>query len=81
MLYITYSDLNNSDPGNTVHSGIKKKVDGQIQAFKSFFGRVYYTCYCGQMFYLMDGEKVVDKELAITRKECNEALCAWGVKY
>lgn len=81
MLYITYIDLNNSDPSDTGHSGIKKKVDGQIQAFKKYFDRVYYSCRCGQMFYLMDGARVVAKELAITRKDCNKALCTWLDKY
>lgn len=81
MIYITYIDLNNSDMKEAANSGIKKKVDGQIQAFKKIFGRVYYTCWCGQMFYLMDNERIIDKELALTRKECCDVLCVWIDKY
>lgn len=76
MLYITYCDLNKM---NLI--GIKKKVIAQVSALKKVFGRAYYTCYAGQMFYLMDGEEIVEKEAAVTRKDCNRTLCRWIEKY
>ena len=76
MLYVTYYDLNKIDL-----VGIKKKVIAQISAFKKRFERVYHTCYAGQMIYLMDGEEIVDKEVAATRRDCNQTLCQWIAKY
>lgn len=76
MLYITYNDLNRADL-----MGIKKKVITQILAFKKKFKRTYYTFYAGQMMYLMDEEKLIEKQIAVTKKECNWVLCKWIEKY
>jgi len=76
MLYITYCDLS-----KTNLMGIRKKVIAQIAAFKKIFARVYYTCYAGQMLYLLNGEELVEKEVAATRKDCNQILCNWITKY
>lgn len=76
MLYVTYCDLN-----KTNLMGIRKKVIAQISSFKKIFGRVYYTCYAGQMVYLLDGEELVEKEAAVTRKDCNQVLCHWIEQY
>ena len=76
MLYVTYCDLNMANL-----MGIKKKVIAQISAFKKVFGRAYYTCYAGQMIYLLDGDELVEKEVAATRKDYNQVLCHWIEKY
>lgn len=77
MIFITYYDLYCP----SVNIGIKKKILGQIQAFTHTFGKVYHTCYMGQMMYLLDGEMKIEKEFAITQKDCNEIICAWLNKY
>lgn len=61
--------------------GIRKKVIAQISALKKKAKRVYYTCYAGQMIYLMDGEELIEKEAAATRKDCNLILSHWIDKY
>ncbi len=76
MLYVTYYDLNRK-----YLVGIRKKINAQISAFKRIFGRVYYTCYAGQMLYLMNGEQIIEKEVAVTRKDCNLVLCRWVEDY
>lgn len=55
MLYVIYFDLNRD-----YLIGIRKKIIAQINAFKKVFGQVYYTCYAGQMFYLINGEDIID---------------------
>lgn len=76
MLYIIYVDL-----FDITYYGIKKKIISQIRVFQSYFGRVYYTVCKGGMIYLMEGEQVIDKELAVTRKMCNDAILGWLDKY
>lgn len=72
MIYITYDDLY-AGP----YTGIRKKVKGQMQVFGRYFRRAFFTCYSHQMLYLMEGDRVVDKGFALTRKECNGILCGW----
>lgn len=78
MLYITYIALNDK-----IYMGVQKKVMSQVKAFLKVFRQVYYTTYCGQMLYLISGDtgEVVDKELALTRQECNQILLDWIEKY
>lgn len=76
MLYITYNDLDSAG-----FVGIKKKVLAQASAFEKAFGRAYHTCYEGQMMYLMHGEDMLEKAVAVTRKECNLVLSQWIGKY
>lgn len=77
MIYITYYDLY----GPNANIGIRKKILGQIQALKHVFGKVYHTCYMGQMMYLLEGKTQIEKEFAITPKDCNRILCGWMGKY
>ena len=77
MIYITYYNLYAPD----ANIGIRKKILGQIQAFRRVFESVYYTCYMGQMMYLFEGEAQIEKEFAITKKDCNEIMCIWLKKY
>lgn len=76
MLYITYCDLT-----NIALIGIRKKIIAQVSAFRRVFGRIYYTCYAGQMLYLMNGEEIVEKEVAVARRDCNQILCRWIEEY
>lgn len=76
MIYITYVNLN--DIG---HIGVKKKIISQIGVFKKEFGKVYLTMYSGQMFYLLEDQKIIEKKLAITKQICNEILIKWIEKY
>ncbi|MCI8570412.1 MAG: glycosyltransferase family 4 protein [Lachnospiraceae bacterium] len=76
MFYITYCNLDLLG-----WSGVKKKVISQTSVFKKSFRKAYYTCYAGHMAYLFDGEHVVEKEVAVTRREYNQVLCGWLEKY
>lgn len=75
MIYIVYDD-------SVLYStGIWKKVQAQYRVFKKQFGTAYYTLYSGQMMCLYMEDKLLEKELAITKKECNEAIVKWIEKY
>ncbi len=75
MIYITYED-------SVVTSlGIWKKMQAQYRVFKKAFGNAYYTLYRGQMMHLFKDGEMIEKTLAITKKECNEALINWMMKY
>lgn len=76
MIYITYVDLSDIS-----YFGITKKIMSQIRVFQECFGKVYYTTCRGKMLYLMDGEDVIDKELAITRAMANSVITHWLDKY
>lgn len=76
MIYITYVDL--YDKG---YSGVRKKIMAQILVFRKCFGKIYLTVCKGQMVYLLDGDQVIDKALAVTRAMCHAAITAWLDKY
>lgn len=76
MIYITYVDLY-----DTGYYGITKKILSQISVFQQCFGRVFYTVYKGQMIYLMEGKRIIDKDVAVTRAMCNTVIEAWLDKY
>lgn len=76
MLYITYDDLD-----KPYMLGIKKKVMEQTSVFGKVFKKAYHTCYESQMMYLMDGSKIIEKAVAVTRKECGQILIRWIEKY
>lgn len=76
MLYITYVDLYGK-----AGVGVLKKIKSQIFVFKKCFGKVYLTVWKGQMVYLLDGDRVIDKELAVTRAMCHTVIEKWLDKY
>lgn len=76
MLYVNYADLNSDG-----YVGIKKKILAQCRVFEKVFGKVYYTMSCGPMMYLVQDGKIIDKELAITIKMCNEIILGWSDRY
>ncbi len=75
MLYVTYNNINTN-----AFIGIKKKILAQCRAFQRAFGIVYYTIYSGQMMYLLQNGRIVEKDFADTKKACNEVLLQWIVK-
>ena len=76
LIYVTPAYLN-----APACSGIKKKVLSQVRVLQNHFGKVYYTMCCEGMIYLMDGDRIIDKELSVTRQMMNEVFCAWLDKY
>lgn len=76
MIYIIYADIMCAG-----YHGIMKKIKSQINVFRSYFGRVFYTSHTGQMIYLFMDDKIIDKELAVTRKMYNEVISNWISKY
>lgn len=81
MLYIAYSGIVFWGEGGLEKSGIWKKLLGQLHAFQKAFGEAYGTMLCGQTAYLMDGGKIVEKEIAITRQDYYRVLVHWIEKY
>lgn len=76
VFYITFRNLK-----STGHAGIRKKVIAQAKALEKEMGRVYYTFWCNQMAYLMHEEEIIERELAITRREYGNVLIRWIEKY
>lgn len=76
MIYITYIDL-----FHTMSCGITNKVMSQIKIFQQHFEKIYYTCWRGQMIYLMDGDSIIEKEYSITVETCNTVIDTWIDKY
>lgn len=76
MLYITYVDI--YDKG---YFGVSKKIMSQLSVFKKSFDKVYLTCCCGQMVYLLEDGQVIDKELAVARETCHRVIGEWLDKY
>lgn len=76
MIYVILVDLFSKG-----YIGIKKKVFAQIKVFEKKFSRAYYTSYSGQMIYLISKGKILEKELAITKQECNHWILEWIQKY
>lgn len=76
LLYIARSNFTQPDI-----SGVKRKILAQTAVFRKYFDKVYHTTFCGGMAYLMEGEKIIDKDLAITREDIKEVLCKWLKKY
>lgn len=75
-LYITYTNYEFSRA-----SGIWKKIVSQTEVFKKTFGKAYYTTYSFQTAYLVDGENVVERVVALTRREYLGVLIRWMEKY
>lgn len=76
MIYIVLADLFSKG-----YIGIKKKIFAQMKVFAKSFGCIYYTSYSGQMMYLMSNGKIIEKELALTKEECNNLVLKWMQKY
>lgn len=76
MLYICYQNIYES-----TFIGVRKKIVAQCRVFEKEFGRIFYTVYAGQMLYLLSGDNVIDKKIAISKKQCNDILTRWISQY
>ncbi len=75
MIYIVYENY------WEIGKGVQKKIKAQCQVFQEAFKKVYYTVYSGQMLHLFQNDKLIEKEFALTEKECNEIIVEWLIKY
>lgn len=76
MLYICYQNILSSN-----FIGVRKKILAQCKVFHENFGKTYYTVYTGQFIYILSEENIIEKELAVSKKQCNEVLVKWIIKY
>ena len=76
MLYICYQNI-----FGPTFIGVRKKIMAQCRVFEKEFGKIFYTAYAGQMLYLLLEGNVVEKEIAISKKHCNDILIKWLSKY
>ena len=76
VLYITLLDF-----GDYAGTGKERKIRGQIDALKLMLKKIYYTTYSYPILYLMEGEKVIEKEAAVTSRDRTLILCHWMKKY
>ncbi|MDE6600762.1 MAG: glycosyltransferase [Lachnospiraceae bacterium] len=76
MLYVVNEDINVR--GNI---GVKKKINAQIRVFKKHFPKCLMTYYAYGMAYLLEDDRVIEKEVALSRAECFQWYCTWMKKY
>ena len=72
LFYITECNLN-----ETVYSGVHKKIMAQIRALEKEFGIVYYTIWDWKFVYLMYGENIVKRKVAVTRRNFIDVVIDW----
>lgn len=78
VFYITFSDLDASHHG----VGVEKKIISQAEAMERRLGETYYTYYsCPRACLMRCDGKIVEREIAITRKNYVEILIEWLQKY
>lgn len=76
MLYICYQNI-----FAPTFIGVRKKIMAQCRVFEKEFGKIFYTAYAGQILYLLLEGNVLEKEIAISKKQCNDILIKWLSKY
>lgn len=76
MFYILNEDINAR--GNI---GVKKKIYAQTRVFEKYFPQCFITRYAYGMAYLLKGERVIEKEVALSREACFSCYCGWMKKY
>ncbi|MDE5699942.1 MAG: glycosyltransferase [Lachnospiraceae bacterium] len=76
LFYITFIDFN-----EFYGPGKYRKIKGQIEAMQVKMGEVYYTYYSYPVLYLMDGEVVLERQAAVSRRDQVSVLCSWIEKY
>ncbi len=76
LFYITECNLN-----ETVYSGVHKKIMAQIRALEKEFGIVYYTIWDWKFVYLMYGENIVKRKVAVTRRNFIDVVIDWMKEY
>ena len=76
MFYIANEDLNAR--GNI---GVKKKIYAQTRVFEKYLSKCFITRYAYGMAWLLQGEQVIEKEVALSREACFACYCEWMKKY
>lgn len=76
IFYITYIDLE-----NVAFLGMREKVLAQADAIEKGLGKTYYTFWSKQIAFLMCGENIIEKDVAVTREEYKHILIGWMEKY
>lgn len=76
MFYIVNEDINAC--GNV---GVKKKIYAQTSVFKKHFTKCLIAYYAYGIAYLLEGEHVIEKEMALSRQSCFDCYCCWMKKY
>ncbi len=61
--------------------GISGKVTAQVEAMKAELGAIYYTVLTYPKAYLMDGKKIVEERVAVSRNDYVKVLIEWMKKY
>ena len=76
VFYIVNEDMN-------LHKniGVKKKIFAQTCVFEKHFPKCLIAYYAYGMVYLLEGDRVVEKEVALSRVECFRCYCNWMKKY
>lgn len=75
MIYIIYENY------WEIGKGVLKKIKAQCRVFEAVFGKIYHTVYSGQMMHLYHNDELLEKELAVTERECNQIILEWMIKY
>ena len=76
IFYITFDDLKGFSG-----TGIEKKIDGQIEAMEYELGEICLIWWSYPVVYLTRKKRVIEKEPAVTRKDCINAIICWIQKY
>lgn len=76
MFYIIHENINL--PG---YIGVKKKIYAQVRVFEKYFPKCRIAFYANGMVYLLEDDRVAEKEIALSRAECFRCYCNWMKKY
>lgn len=76
MFYILHENINL--PG---YIGVKKKIYAQVRVFEKYFPKCRIAFYANGMVYLLEDDRVVEKEIALSRAESFRCYCNWMNKY
>ena len=64
-----------------LYDGIWKKMLGQLKSFSRAFEKAYISSWYNQMAYLFDGSKIIQKKIAISKKDYFETIQLWIEEY
>lgn len=76
LFYITFENLN-----STGYAGIRKKIIAQSKTLEKVFGTTFYTYWNFDTAFLMHDEIVLEREIAVARKDYKDVLIMWLKKY
>lgn len=78
LFYITYAQ---NFGINYTGNGVQKKVKAQLKVFEKNFEKAFYTVWNMQTAYLLHGNEIAEKQVAVTRREFQKVLIGWLQKY